>query len=283
MGKLGCAIVIGAVATYYAITGHHESKRFEEKYHLPQEIAVIETNQPYETRIVGQELEKIVKTKDIDFSGEVILKTDRYRYVKSSDWLPSRVVGHVCSIPGKIFFLDWNYGLGQDEDRSKSALAMLEEHKEIKDLTLRLNHNEAFYDIYRMFTEKKLRDRNNIFARALIGIPLSIGDEIWAEFSRGSYYNPLTQTVVCYSNIESVTAHELGHHKDFQRFDYDWIYMLTRAIPPVTLYQEWKASSNACDIMSKEDGWQFYRYLIPAFATYVLATLWMFSSKSDDD
>ena len=273
MRNLGCALMIGAVAAYYAITGYHEPRRFEEKYHLPQEIAVIETNQPYENREstvqtansdevgLNKKLEKIVKIKDIDFSKEVIIKTDRYRYVKSSDWLPSRVVGHVCSIPGKIFFWDWNYGWGQDEDRSKSALAMLEEHKDIKDLTLRLNHNEGFYDMYRMFTEKKLRDRNNIFARVLIGVPLSIGDEIWAEFSRGSYYNPLTQTVVCYSNIESITAHELGHHKDFQKFDRDWIYMLTRAIPPVTLYQEWKASSNACDIRSKEDSWQFNRYL----------------------
>ena len=94
--------------------------------------------------------------------------------------------------------------------------------------------------------------------------------------------NPLTQTVVCYSNIESVTAHELGHHKDCQRFDRDWIYILARPLPPVFLYQEWKASSRACDIMSKEDGWQFNRYLMPAFLTYCLATYGMIKKLFSD-
>jgi hypothetical protein len=43
-------------------------------------------------------------------------------------------------------------------------------------------------------------------------------------------------------------------------------------LPPVMLYQEWQASTNARDkILSKDDRNQFYRYLIPAFATYVLA------------
>jgi hypothetical protein len=283
---IGCGIILALAATWYACTCKWFQKPIEQRYNLPAEIRVIETDLPYEKResksIVklanGEEkeqvtLEKIIKTKDIDFSKDFQIKTDRYRFVKDKDWIPSRIIGHIASIPGKIYFFDWDYGWGQDKDRTRAALSMLEENKDIKDLTLRLNHNEAFYDMYRMFTEKKLRDRNNFLARATLGVVLSVGDEIWAEFARGSYYNPLTKTVVCYSNIESITAHELGHHQDFQRFDSDWGYMLGRILPPVMLYQEWKASTNAKNqILSKDDSWQFYRYLIPAFFTYIMGT-----------
>jgi len=299
--------MIGAAAAWYALTGNSNPKSADVRYNLPPEIKVINTTLPYEERKIKVtetrtatdsygnnfekkteriELEKIVKTSNIDFSSDFAIETDRYRIVKSSDWLPSRLVGHTLSIPGKIYFWDWNYGWGQDADRSKAALAMVENDKNIKNLTFRLNHNEGFYDMYRMFADKKLAERNNWFARVFIGVPDALFGEIWAEFSRGSYYNPMTQTVVCYSNIESVTAHELGHHKDCQRFDRDWVYNLARLLPPVMLYQEWQASSNACDIMSKEDNWQWYRYLMPAFATYCLATYStmkkFFSEKEDE-
>jgi hypothetical protein len=303
MGNLSSALLIGGLAVWYSLTGNSNPKPVDYRYNLPAEIKIVETDLPYETRPVKiielkskidfsgnvleekvekVELEKIVKTKNIDFSKDFTIKTDRYRFVKGEDWLPSRLVGHVLSAPGKLFFWDHNYAWGQDADRTKAALAMVENDKDIKNLTIRLNHNEGFYDMYRMFTEEKLCNRNNIVARGLIGVPLSLGDEIWAEFSRGSYYNPLTQTVVCYSNIESITAHELGHHKDFQKFDRDWLYMISRVVPPVMLYQEWKASNNAAKIMSKDDEWQFNRYLMPAFLTYCLATYGMMKKLLSD-
>jgi len=269
-----------AIFTLNSFSGNNNTKD-EKSYPLPSEIRVIETSFPYEerkkvsvneNRADNTEIEKIVKTDSIDFSKNFYIKTDRYNLIKDEDWLPSRAVGHVMAMPGRLLFWDWNYGWGQDEKKSKAILSMLENNEEIKDLTVRLNHNEAFYDMWRMFTEKDLKERNNLFARATLGTLASLGNEVWAEFSRGSYYNPLTRTAVCYSNIESITAHEIGHHKDFQRFDSDWEYMLSRAFPPSMLYQEWQASNNATKFLSNDDQWQFNRYLIPAFLTYILAT-----------
>ena len=147
---------------------------------------------------------------------------------------------------------------------------MLEKNKDIKDITVRLNHNEAIEDFKRLFTEKELSERNNLPARVILGSLNLIKDEVWAELFRGSYYNPLSRTAVCYSNIESITAHEIGHHKDFARFDSDGVYALSRLLPPVCLYQEWIASKNATEMLSESDQWQFNRYLVPAFGTYLL-------------
>ncbi len=299
MGLKKLGMLAAGLTVWYALNGTPKNyERERNRYPLPQEIEVKNCSYhrnnskgTHDEIIYGnptsKKLDMIIKTEEIDFHKDFVIETDRYRLVKDKDWLPSRLIGHTLSMPGKLLFWNWDYALGQDEERAKATLSMLEKDKTVKDITLRLNHNEAFYDMWRMFTDKKLRERNNFFARVLIGIPVTMFDEIWAEFSRGSYYNPLTGTVVCYSNIESVTAHELGHHKDFQRFSSDWEYELFRFLPPVMLYQEWKASTIARDnLMIKEDRWQFNRYLIPAFATYVLASMaiirkWL--KKIDED
>ena len=278
--KSGCLptiLMAGALGVWYATHPAPMPRAdINESYPLPEEIVVLKTDLPYENRTRDDgKLEKVVKTKNIDFSKDSFeIKTDRYRFVKDDDWLPSRAVGFVASLPQKLFFWDWSIGQGLDEKRTRAALAMIENDKEFHDITLRVNHNEAFYDWWRMMSEPKLRDRNPFLYRAIVGSISTIKDEIWAEFGRGDYYNTLTRTAVVYSNVESITAHELGHNRDFDRFKTDWLYSLGRTLPPVMCYQEWKASSNARDeILSKNDKWQFERYLIPAFATYILASI----------
>jgi hypothetical protein len=65
-----------------------------------------------------------------------------------------------------------------------------------------------------------------------------------------------------------------------------WVYDGSRYFPPVMLYQEWQASKNAKDLMSKEDEYQFRRYLIPAFYTYLLSVIFItlgYMSKRNRD
>ncbi|MEK6857260.1 MAG: hypothetical protein AABX39_01595, partial [Nanoarchaeota archaeon] len=214
------------------------------------------------------------------------IKTDRYRLVKSDDWLPSRVCGHVMSVLRKLYFWDHNVSLGLDDKKSRAVLAMLENNEKLKDLTVRINHNEAIYDGYRLFADEKVVERNNVVARATLGVLSCLCNELWAELSRGDYYNPLTQTVVTYSNVECIPAHELGHHQDYQRFSSDWEYSLLGILPPVKLYKEWMASSNAKEMLETQDKFQFNRYLLPAFLTYVLAAwslLKRLTKKKEDD
>lgn len=273
--------VLGAFTLYVAVAIGYNPK--EIKYDLPQSIPV---EYAWFTNKEGEEIEiksfsadeptleqMVINPEDIDFSEYFEVKTDRYRLVKSDDWLPSRLLGHFGSLFAKLIFLDSNIGWGLDENRSRAVLSMLEKDEEIKDLTVRINHTEAFYDTYRMFTEEKLTERNNILARATIGLFDFVKDELWAEFFRGDYYNPMTKTVVVYSNVESISAHEIGHHKDFSFFTSDWEYSLTGMLPPGLLYIEAQASLNARDLLHEDQQSQFYRYLIPAFLTYLFGGL----------
>lgn len=267
------ALLAGGLALLYMNTGGNPSgKSTIEKYPLPTEIRVLDTDLPSynQTNEVG-EISRVVNTKDIDFDKHFYIKTDRYHLTKNQDWIPSRIIGHLSSLPRKLFFWDWNISWGPDQERSRAALSMLENNKDIKDITVRLNYNEAIYDGYRMFTEDKLIERNGFIPRATLGVIYTLAGELLAELNRGDYYNPFTKTAVNYSNVESILAHELGHHKDFQQFDRDWIYALSRVLPPVMLWQEGVASVNAnSGIMSKDDGNQFMRYLLPAFLTYCI-------------
>jgi hypothetical protein len=124
----------------------------------------------------------------------------------------------------------------------------------------------------RMFKDEKITDRNPLIYRATYGALTCLMHDLFACLSRGDYYNSATQTLVNYSNIESVFAHELGHNKDFKSYPNDWVYSMARAIPPVMLYQEWQASTIARDkVTSPDDKNQFFRYNIPGFITYAMA------------
>ena len=230
---------------------------------------------------------KVVKIKDIPFKDDFKIKTDRYQLIRDTDWFPSRLVWHTVSCISKLLFWDEQIWWWLDEKRTKAVLSMLEQNKDIQNLTVRVNHNEWFYDWYRMMFHKDLREENPFLYRLIKWSWDTAIDEIWAEFWRGDYYNALTRTVVLYSNIESIAAHELGHHVDFDKFPKEmkmndplarWIYDGSRYFPPVMLYQEWQASKNAKALMSKEDEYQFRRYLIPAFYTYLLSVIFIIFS-----
>lgn len=292
----GLAALVGGLTIWYSLTGQPPNYSSSNKrYPLPQEIKVVQTTFPYETRfkegyvpsldgnIDDSKLEKYIRPAELDFFGKFEIETERYKLVKDEDYWWSRGIGWVNSLFQKAFFWDYGAGQGLKEDNVRAVLGMLENNEEIKDVTVRLNHNEMWEDWYRMlFSDEKLKKRNNWVARWTMGNFSSFEHELFAELARGDYYNSLTKTVVLYSDIPSISAHELGHHKDFSQFSSDWEYSLLRYIFPVmplgVLHQEAVASFNAKDIMqqgeidNKKDDWQFNRYLIPAFFTYLLAS-----------
>jgi len=268
-------IFAAALSPWYYFT--HQSlsqKKVEEKYTLPAEISVVASSVPiHETKDPTSEntLEKIIYTSEINFSGHFDIRTERYHLVKDDDWIVSQVIGLIGSLPAKLLFFDFKVGAGMDAERSKAVLAILEGNENIKDVTVRINHNRVWHDCFRLTTDKKVTERNNWIARYVLGVPTSILSEIFSELTRGDYYHSLNQTVVLYSNIEGIAGHEIGHHLDYQRFSSDWEYGLTKFMPPVMIFQELQASLNSKDIISKEDQGQFERYLLPALMTYCVA------------
>ena len=253
------------------------------EYPLPKEIPVLKTTFPthWSTNYVrvplsngkfatNQVVSQVVRPEDLDLSKNFHLETPRYKIIKDKDWLPARCIGHVVSCFAKVIFLDWDAGLGLDAQRTKAAWSMVENNRSLDGLTVRVNHKAVCQDIKRLFTEEYLKDRNNWFARGAYGLFTTIAGETFASLRRGDYYNPSTSTAVLYSNIEGVSAHEFGHHKDFKRFESDVAYSISRSFPPTMLYQEAKASLYARDFLSNGDKGQFWRYLSIAFGTYLI-------------
>ncbi len=262
--NLARVALIGGLAAY-AYTGtnaYRSTKGTEEPINLP---ATIQT-------IYGP-----LNTTDIDFEGKFDIKTDRYHVIKNEDWGLSRFVGFFGSLPAKLMFMDSDIGAGLDARRSKRVLQTLENHPEIRNLTVRINHNEALYDCERLFTDPAVIERNNFLARFVLGVPTALGDELLAELFRGDYYNPLTQTVVTYSNVEAIPFHEIGHHQDYQRFTSDWEYAAIGLFPPARLYKEWQASfTYGNKHLAPSEQYQTNRHLIPAYLTYLLGIgMWM--------
>ncbi|MCA9478283.1 MAG: hypothetical protein KC535_04000 [Nanoarchaeota archaeon] len=279
--KRGCLrkiVLLGLpFAIIYSINSQNSKQSAQEKlYQVPKTVQVLEAEylQPDGKHIHRKKTadleELIISTDSIDFEEDFKLTTQNYTLVKHSDWWISRQIGGLFSLYSKTLLWDWDMGQGLDGERSKAALAILENREDIKDLTVRINHNEVWEDTGRLFTDKKVKERNNLLARLTIGLASTFGGELFSETRRGDYYNPMTQTVVAYSNVESILAHEMGHHKDYQRFDNDWEYALMTLFPPTTLYKEAKASIYANDMLSEKDKNQTWRYLLPAFLTYIV-------------
>lgn len=271
-------VVLAGLYGTYLFTNRDEPTEAKD-YPLPATIKVKDTDLP--TRLVENpndpaHPDTVIDTEAIDFSKEFFIKTDRYTYTKEEDFILSRALGHIFSIPSKIFFFDWDIGNGLDKEEARAVLSMVENNPKLDGVCVRVNHNAVFEDCMRLFTDPEVVERNGFAARAFIGLPQTFFGELFAELRRGDYYNPMTHSSVLYSNVTSIAAHELGHHQDFRRFDRDWAYAVARSIPPVMLYQEWQASTNAKDqILSPKEQWQYDRYLLPAFATYLLASYYI--------
>ncbi len=262
MGWLRTAGVLGGLALWYAASG----RPAKAVYPLPERLSVAETSLPARREAGRVSLDTVVAELDTPFA----LRTDTYAVVRDEDWLPARLIGTVLSVPRKLLYWDRNFGRGLDAQRTRALLSMLE-HQPLRGVLVRVNHNAPLDDLTRLFSDARVARRNNLAARVLLGAPLTVSAALWSEFTRSDYYNPFTQTVVVYSNIDAVVAHELGHHQDYQRFSSDLLYTLARPIIPVTLYQEVRASLNAKRYLHPAENYQFYRYLIPAFFTYLLA------------
>lgn len=213
-----------------------------------------------------------INTKNIDFSKHFEIRTENYTIMRDDDWCVSKAWGkYLGSLPCKFMMFSWQIGNDLDEDHTKRVVALLESDKSAQNIFVRINHNGVLNDICRLYADPKVRKRNGFISQTLIGLPSMLLEEIVSEFARGDYYNPMNQTAVLYSNIDAISFHEIGHHKDSQRFSTDVWYTLARVIPPVTLYQEWQASmKHAHNDLSGEKNYEYYRFLIPAFGTYLL-------------
>ena len=90
----------------------------------------------------------------------------------------------------------------------------------------------------------------------------------------GDNYNPYTNTISIYSDLESVVLHEGGHAKDFAGREWKGSYAALSALPFAPLYVEAVASSDAVSYLRSRGEAQgekaAYPLLYGAYSTYIV-------------
>lgn len=269
---LTCAAIGIALSPYY----FYASNKIIGYSNLKERPAIVQTvkqTKPDLEGVVNESEENVIKEDNNTLPYETISPVKKYVVVEDKEWLPFRALGYIGSLPAKTLLMSWKMNNYVTPETRKSIETILENDSGIDGLTVRINHTRPLKDTYRLFTEKQLMERNNFFARLFLGMPTTIIGEFFAKFTRSDYYNPYTRVAVLFSDIEAVAKHEIGHHRDFMRFNKDWVYSLTRLLPPVMLYQEWMASTYSKWTIEENNRGQFGRYLVPAFALYVFVAL----------
>jgi len=140
----------------------------------------------------------------------------------------------------------------------------------LKNTTVRIGHNKVLRDVSRLFKDEKLKDIS-LLGRIFLGIPTTLFGGLYSKLTRADYYNPFTKTAVIYSDVPAIAVHELAHAKDYQNVGAPTLYSLFRNTGIGALYQEAKASIMAYKYLKGKE--HTGRYLIPAFATYILNLL----------
>ncbi len=256
--ELGLACLMGASFIPWYLTNKPGNETFYYRFNKKPELLNSIKEENLEERLDLEE----TKYEDLENKGNAI--------IEDKDFPLWRILGYIGSLPTKAFFMSWEVSNYVKPKTKKSIEDILKRDSKIKGLTVRLNHTNPIKDTKRLFTEKQLKERNSLLFRIFLGIPTTILGGFLAKLRRSDHYNPFTKTVIVYSNIEAIAKHEIGHHRDFMRFSEDGVYSVARIFPPITLYQEWRASKYAKWTLRKKTRNQFGRFLIPAYVTYIL-------------
>jgi hypothetical protein len=182
-------------------------------------------------------------------------------------------MGHyVFSLPSKLLLLEWRV----DNHRiSRETEAMVREYLKVNNMPnvkVRLNQYAPGGEWSRLARNKGVPAFWRYTAGAVSVIYYTI---LPGRVFGGDHYNPYTNTLHVYSDLESVALHEAAHAKDFARRSrgFRGFYSLLRLFPLVTLYQEAIASGDAIGYLRYKqnlvDEKNAYTELYPAFGSYM--------------
>ncbi len=181
----------------------------------------------------------------------------------------ARILSFFGSIPARALLLSTdigNYPRQETQQHIRDAL----QQSGLENTLVRVGHTAPFTDVYRLFTDERLKSAS-FLGKVFLGIPHVIVGGLLGKLYRADHYNPFTRTVHVYSDVPAIARHELGHAEDFQQRTYLSLYAFARAFPPVMLWQEGRASYLAHRHTPVLDRGGTGRYLVPAFASYVAA------------
>ena len=181
------------------------------------------------------------------------------------------------SLLGKLILWNWKVDRHEISPETEAALIAYLDRNDLKNVKVRLNQYSPGAEWGRLFKNKSV----GAGWRYTIGvISVAYYTILPGRFFGGDHYNPYSNTINIYSDIESVTLHEGGHAKDFAGRKYKGTYGFAYILPFVALYPEAVASSDAISYLKANNDVklqkQAYNVLYPAYGTYVGGNLGQF-------
>jgi len=179
-------------------------------------------------------------------------------------------IGWVVGIPSKILL--WNRRVDNHNvsPETEQAIAQYLAKNELNTVKVRLNQYAPGSDWQRLVANKSVG----------WGWRYSLGTLSWVAETLfpgrvigGDHYNPFTNTIHIYSDVQGIAVHEAGHAKDFARRRYKGTYAAVYLLPVTPLWYEAIATNDALSYLRVEgtlsDEQAADRILYPAYGTYV--------------
>ncbi len=177
---------------------------------------------------------------------------------------------YVLGLPGKITLLSTKVDNHDVSPETEAALTRYLEANGLCDVKVRINQYSVPGEWSRLF-----RNRNvSGFWRYTLGILSLVDYTILPQRAfGGDNYNPYTNTISLYSDLESVALHEGGHAKDFAGREWKGAWAAFDSLPLASLYLEGIASSDAVSYLRSRGETQgekaAYPLLYGAYSTYI--------------
>ena len=176
----------------------------------------------------------------------------------------------VLGLPSKVTLLSTKVDNHKVSAETEAALGRYLEANGLCDVKVRINQYAVPGEWSRLFRNRNISG----FWRYTFGILSMVEYTIFPQRAfGGDNYNPYTNTISIYSDLESVVLHEGGHAKDFARREWKGAYAALGVLPLAPLYLEGVASSDAVSYLRSRNETQgekaAYPLLYGAYSTYI--------------
>ena len=174
---------------------------------------------------------------------------------------------------GKVTLLSWKVDNHAVSSETEAALQRYIEANGLCDVKVRINQYAVPGEWSRLFRNRNIHG----FWRYTFGILSMVQYTIYPQrFFGGDNYNPFTNTISIYSDLESIVLHEGSHAKDFAGREWKGAYAAFGALPGASLYLEAVASADAVSYLRSTQETaaekQAYPLLWAAYSTYIGGT-----------
>lgn len=185
----------------------------------------------------------------------------------------------VLGLPSKVTLLSLRVDNHDVSPETEAALARYLEANGLCDVKVRINQYAVPGEWSRLFRNRNIHG----FWRYTFGILSLVNYTVLPQRAfGGDNYNPFTNTISIYSDLESVALHEGGHAKDFAEREWKGAYAALGALPLTSLYLEAVASSDAVSYLRSRGETQgekkAYPLLYGAYSTYITGETLQFYS-----